>query len=188
MSPDVEKVIEFTLVKFTEVTPTTRSKCDLPHVNVWWHWYGTRLSHLVWRKGACVCFHHFLRNKHHFHFFALAVSNTKTSHFADLKCSKLSSLRMWRGRWFHKLWAADEKARSPSVVFSFKLEYFKMTFDWTETVARLFFYSDQVTQTPRCMTIDTCSFKCKKKYFKILLLRNLAGSQCNEHGTGVMWL
>ena len=42
-----------------------------------------------------------------------------------------------------------------------------MTFVWTETVARLLFYSDQVTQIPRRMNIDTCSFKCKKKYFKI---------------------
>ena len=61
-----------------------------------------------------------------------------------------------------------------------------MIFVWTETVAQLFFYSDQVTQISRRMTVDTCSFKCKKKYFKILLIRNLAGSQCNEHGTGVM--
>ena len=44
----------------------------------------------------------------------------------DLKRSKLSSRRMCRGRLFHKLEAADEKARSPKVFFSFKLGYFKI--------------------------------------------------------------
>ena len=64
---------------------------------------------------------------------------------------------MRRGRLFHKLGAADEKARSPKVFSSFNLEYFKLTLVWTETVAPLFFNSEQVTQIPRGMTID--SFK-----------------------------
>ena len=47
----------------------------------------------------------------------------------------------------------------------------------TETIARLFFTSDQVTQVPRRMTID--SFKCKK----YLNPRDLTGSQCKQHST-----
>ena len=46
----------------------------------------------------------------------------------DLKRSKLSTRRMSSGRLFHKLGAADEKARSPKVFFSFKpgYKYFKI--------------------------------------------------------------
>ena len=44
----------------------------------------------------------------------------------DLKRSKLSTRRMSSGRLFHKLGAADEKARSPKVFFSFKPGYFNL--------------------------------------------------------------
>lgn len=185
MSPDVEKVIEFTLVKFTEVTPTKRSKSttSLHQLSIRWSkkslaqwpfWCLQCLSVVavacinlstMW-PSTCKCMMaliwdpiislgmkekglHLLstlsKKQAPLSLFALAVGSTKASHFADLKCSKLSSLRMWRGRWFHKLGTADEKVRSPKVLFSFKLEYFKMTFAWTETVAQQFFYSDQVT-------------------------------------------
>ena len=39
----------------------------------------------------------------------------------DLKRSKLSTRRIWRGRLFHKVGAADEKARSPKVFFSLSI-------------------------------------------------------------------
>ena len=72
---------------------------------------------------------------------------------------------MRRGRFFHKLGAADEKAQSPKIFFSFKPGYFKIRpFSWTEIIARLFFNSNKGNQVNRRITVD--SFKSNKKYFK----------------------